>query len=99
MVSDSMEGAKRFSGNYSNVTADRIKESHTLSRIIKMDGGGQIGSLVMKNAVIREPNYFIFSMSSSYSESDHNEWLNRESYDSCYKIVFLIHFFVELLRN
>ena len=93
MVSDSMEGAKRFTGNYSNVTADSIKGSHALSSLISIGEGGGIGSLVMDNVVISEPNYLIFSMSSNYSDSDHKSWLDHESYDSCYKIIAPSTFF------
>lgn len=93
MVSDSMEGAKRFTGKYTNLTADKAKESQALSSVIHIGEGGGVGTLEFTNIVIIERNYFIFSMSSIYSEADHKSWLNHESYNACYRIVDLNNFF------
>lgn len=99
MVSDSMEGSKRFTGNYDNVTADQIKGSSALSSLISIGEGGGIGTLKMNNVVIIEPNYFVFSLSNGYSKSDHETWLEQQSYDACYKIATPNHFFRKVTKQ
>ncbi len=93
MVSDSMEGAKRFSGSYTNITADTIKSSVTLSSLIDMGQGGMIPKLEMKNITIHEPDYYIFSFAKGYNRLDHQEWFQKESYDVAYSIDFPTTFF------
>jgi len=97
MVSDSMEGSKRFTGNYETITADQLKGSRALSSLISIGEG--ISNLQMNNIVIIEPNYFVFSLSSGYSKSDHDKWLEQETYDTCYKLATPNHFFRKITKQ
>ena len=99
MVSDSMEGSKRFAGSYENLTADKIKGSSALSSLVSVGEGGAIGSLQMNDVVIIEPNYYIFSVSNGYSKSDHLTWIAQESYDACYKLTASNHFFRKITKQ
>ena len=99
MVSDSMEGAKRFSGSYTNVTADSIKSSAALSSLISIGQGGGITNLEMNNVTIIEPDYYIFSFAKGYDLHDHNEWLVKESYDVAYSINFPKTFFKKITNE
>ncbi len=98
MVSDSMEGAKRFSGSYANATADTIKPSAALSSLINIAQDSVI-DLKMENVTFIEPDYYIFSFARGYDLHDHKEWLVKESYDIAYSIDFRKTFFKKITRE
>lgn len=98
MVADSMEGAKRFSGHYRNITSEDIKSSAALSLLINTNGG-DIESLTVENYVIIEPDYYIFSFAQGYSLDDHKEWLEKENYEVAYSIDFTRSFFRKVTRE
>ncbi|HHF3092693.1 TPA: hypothetical protein ACPJ00_001567 [Vibrio diabolicus] len=99
MVSDSMEGAKRFSGSYKYLTAETLKSSAALSSLISIGQGGGVSNLEMNNITIIEPDYYIFSFAQGYNLNDHEEWLLKESYEIAYAIDFPSTFFKKLRMN
>lgn len=99
MVSDSMEGSKRLTGSYQNVTAGTVHKSKSLSSLIKMSNRSSIGTLEMSNYVIEEPDFYIFSLAQGYSENDHSKWFEKEQYDASYKILAPNTFFRRITRT
>lgn len=93
MVSDSMEGSKKFSGQYSELTSESIKKSSALSSLISLGDGGSIRNLNMTNITIIEPDFYIFSLAENYFKDDHLMWLQKESYDVAYEIEYSKTFF------
>ena len=41
----------------------------------------------------------MFSLSNGYSKSDHDTWLEQQSYDACYKIAAPNHFFRKVTKQ
>ena len=94
-----MEGAKRFTGSYSHLTADEAKKSSALSAFLGLGEGASVSYVTMTNNVIIGPNCYIFSMSGGYSPQDHEKWHEQEGYDTCYKIIAPNTFFRRVTRS
>lgn len=75
------------------MTKQIAEKSSSMSRIISFGEGTTTEYLSMINCTLIEPDYFIFSMSSQYSEDEHRKWHKTEGYDACYKINFPEKFF------
>ncbi len=86
MVSDSMEGVKSLAGTYKELTSSGIKASQSLSSFIHIGEGGSLRDVSFSRMKFYGENYFIFSMSSIYRETDHKAWKEKENYDICYRI-------------
>ena len=64
-----------------------------MSRIFGFEDGASANYFSMIGCTIKEPDFFIYSMSSQYSEDEHHKWHEEESYDTCYQINFPKTFF------
>ena len=93
MVKDTMEGSKRFSGSYLTMNKEMAEKSSFMRHRIAFEDGATVNYFCVSNCTIMEPDYYIFSMSTQYSEDVHRKWNKEEGYDCCYKINFPKTFF------
>lgn len=97
MVADAMEGAKRFSGTYNNISAEKIKSSLPLSSIVNLESGNI--NLSINNVTFIEPDYYIFSFAQGYSLHTHEKWHLKNGYDVAYVIELPSTFFKKITKE
>ena len=97
MVADVDEGKKTMSGTVKMLTPGTLKNYPGLDGLVGFKYG-KIENLTILGRKIHSDNCLVFSASAAYSEKTHQEWLQEEHYDACYRIYSARLFFRAISR-
>ncbi len=97
MVADVDEGKKTMSGTVKMLTPETLKNYPGLDGLVDFRYG-KIESLSILGRKVNSQDCLVFSASAAYSEAAHQEWLQQENYDACYRIYSAKLFFRAISR-
>ena len=92
-IGDTKDGIKNFTGQIDQ-DIRKVREDNVhpaLCPLVHLGAGCEnvsIRNCHVRNAKVRSPNVFIFSMAHTYSKELHKEWMNddKAKYNACYEI-------------
>jgi len=92
MVFDESDGYTKITGNIVFYDHSFVSDNLVVSTV-SVEGSGTNELRHFKNELLQTNDFYTFSATMNYSESDHNNWYENEGYDACYVISFPKLFF------